>query len=186
MFILLLPSTLVYFHCISSHPTTTHPHSYIITRDIHQQQKIFLSFCIEQSKPQDWITDYYAWNSDHFYLWDLKFVINHFHCRKIGAWFNKDFEINGRRFQTSGNLKRHYFVSFPDRLWIHNSGTCDIFPGFFWDQIVEIFSLLLLPLPGVNLIFLLLVKTTIKSEKPVCLEDKSRQVIKLNAPNTSW
>lgn len=43
-------------------------------------------------------------------------------------------------------------------------------------------TFLLLPLPGLNLIFLFGVRITVKSEKPVYLEDRSRQVIRLNAP----
>lgn len=78
--------------------------------------------------------------------------------------------------------ERHYFVDFPDGLSIHNSGISSMFPGFFRDLIVGTFLLLLLPLPRINLIFLPLVRITIKSEKPVYLEGKSRQVIRLNAP----
>lgn len=78
-------------------------------------------------------------------------------------------------------IERHYFVNFHDRLCIPNSGTSDI---FHW-VLLRPDCGNILSLPRLNQIFLLLVKTTIKSEKSVYLEDKSRQVIRLNAPNIS-
>lgn len=46
----------------------------------------------------------------------------------MGAWFNRDFEnmVEGFRIVES---ERHYLVNFPDRLWIHNSGTYDMSLG---------------------------------------------------------
>ena len=63
--------------------------------------------------------------------------------------------------------------------------TCSL--GSFETRLQEFFFffLLHLPLPGLNLISLLLVRIKIKSGKPVYLEDKSRQVIRLHSPNIS-
>lgn len=78
-------------------------------------------------------------------------------------------------------IERHYFVNFHDRLCIPKTGTSDIFR---W-VLLRPDCGNILSLPRLNQIFLLLVKTTIKSEKPVYLEDKSRQVIRLNVPSIS-
>lgn len=78
--------------------------------------------------------------------------------------------------------ERHCFANLHDRLCIQKSGTSDMF--FPW-VLLRPNCGEILPLPGLNQIFLLLVKMAIKSEKPVYPEDKSRQVIRLNAPNIS-
>lgn len=56
--------------------------------------------------------------------------MDHFHCNNIGAWLNTDFENMVEGFRIAGS-ERHYFVNFPDKIWIHNSDTYNMFPELF-------------------------------------------------------
>lgn len=56
--------------------------------------------------------------------------MDYFHCKNTGAWLNRYFENMVEGFRRVGS-ERHYCVNFPDRLWVHNSGTYHMFPGLF-------------------------------------------------------